>query len=188
MRPQRNCGALSPPSQSPRHVSLVQREGGCLPSDRAVAGSSAVNSNGRWWVLWVCRVRRTGCRWCSGTDPRGRAGSGRWNMWNTAGGQKGQPITTRPSRSYYVITSRSSSHACERRTYNKCEWLLKVGIPIQLIHSNLGLFLSIWLIVWSLNWQTIKKNLIESSQKSYSSKGKDIRTVWYNQNVIIRLF
>lgn len=56
---------------------------GVLPSGRAAAGSSAVNSNGRWWALWVCRVRRTGCRWCSGTGPRGRAGSDRWNMWNT---------------------------------------------------------------------------------------------------------
>lgn len=55
----------------------------CLPSDQEVVGSSAVNSSGRSWALWVYHVRRTSCRWCSGTDLQGQAGSGRWNTWNT---------------------------------------------------------------------------------------------------------
>lgn len=78
VRPQR-APESPPPSERPGHMRKVVS----LPSGRAVVGSSAVNSSGRWWVLWVCRVHRTGCRWCSGTGPQGRAGSGRWNMWNT---------------------------------------------------------------------------------------------------------
>lgn len=82
-----------------------------LPSGRAVAGSSAVNSNGRWWVLWVCRVHRTGCHWCSGTGPPGQVGSGRWNMWNTVGQSENQSqpgLQMRASvKAYYVIIEQS---------------------------------------------------------------------------------
>lgn len=70
------------------HILLLAHRRTNTPSGQTVVGWSEVNSNGRWWVLWVCRVHRTGCRWCSESGPRGRDDSGRWNMWNTWDGTR----------------------------------------------------------------------------------------------------